>query len=479
MYWHAISLTVVLTSCSLVAAESAENNEKLIVEPLTNKLVHARFEFVTSTSIENIENGHYHLFPKALGEVLSKYEVDEMDVTLTQGIWRYRYWGIPLEGASNPSGASIMVIFKHGTKDVDRKWKGLVNSLAGLICASLNFADEKRTTVPHYTFNPRGAVNADRKFDLSLLRYVNLPEEFVCTENLTPWKKLLPCFGKAGLSSLLAAKPLFDSNYHSISISVRPVCSNEQCDSVKTQLTQALSVVLDHTRGSYGDNNKFSIKSLFGKPVPATCAVATTSKVIIKSPETGILALSLNPPSSETSTTDAHIYSAFSLTEKFDVSASYKSQFGYVIPDAPMLYAHRYLSGYGQELGAIVCEITNNAEEDVQIIYTDNIPWYLRMYLHTLSLKSSTGTTIKPSKVRLRNKVVTVRNDKPLACHFLKSYVGCLTWVVPKMFWPRKVNTYTRLSKLSIAGRLQFLSGQNIENCSTKPSQSFKCHKTL
>lgn len=404
-------LTILITtvvSCSILVSIAAGNDEKLTLQPLGNKLVHARFEFKTTTSPRDIESGHYHLFPKALGEVLSKYDVEELDLSLTQGMWRYRYWGIPLEGASNPSGASIMAIFKHGTEDVDSKWNGLVNSLAGLICASLNFADKKRTITPKYTFNPRGVVDSERKFDLSLLRYVSLPEEFVCTENLTPWKKLLPCFGKAGLSSLLGAKRLFESNYHSISITVRPVCSDEQCDSVKTQLTQALSVVLDHNRGYQGDADKFSVKSLFGSPVSTTCSIASTSEVVIKSPESGTLATNLDPTSAEVTTKDGFTYSSFPVTPKFDVSVSYQTPSGYAIPDPPMLYAHRFLSGYGQELGSIVCEIHNNAEEDVQIIYTDYIPWYLRMYVHTLSIETNEGVTVKPSKVI--NSIVIQRN---------------------------------------------------------------------
>lgn len=32
--------------------------------------------------------------------------------------------------------------------------------------------------------------------DHRFLRYATLPREIVCTENLTPWKKLLPCGSK-------------------------------------------------------------------------------------------------------------------------------------------------------------------------------------------------------------------------------------------------------------------------------------------
>lgn len=56
------------------------------------------------------------------------------------------------------------------------------------------------------------------------LRYAVLPREVVCTENLTPWKKLLPCSSKAGLSVLLKADRLFHTSYHSQAVHIRPIC---------------------------------------------------------------------------------------------------------------------------------------------------------------------------------------------------------------------------------------------------------------
>ena len=47
------------------------------------------------------------------------------------------------------------------------------------------------------------------------------PFEVVCTENLTPWLKLLPCGSSAGLASLLDASKLYDTTYHSLAIHVR------------------------------------------------------------------------------------------------------------------------------------------------------------------------------------------------------------------------------------------------------------------
>lgn len=59
---------------------------------------------------------------------------------------------------------------------------------------------------PYWSFHPN-LVNDDNKIDgaehnitvdkikrpSSRLRYGALPREVVCTENLTPWHKLLPC----------------------------------------------------------------------------------------------------------------------------------------------------------------------------------------------------------------------------------------------------------------------------------------------
>ena len=54
--------------------------------------------------------------------------------------------------------------------------------------------------------------------------YGALPHESVCTENLTPWKKLLPCFVKKGLATLLNSGHLFNTFYFSLAVDFRPIC---------------------------------------------------------------------------------------------------------------------------------------------------------------------------------------------------------------------------------------------------------------
>ena len=53
----------------------------------------------------------------------------------------------------------------------------------------------------------------------------------------------------------------------------------------------------------------------------------------------------------------------------------------------PGIVAHRYFTGYGQERGGLSIEIRNNNSEDVESIYLDTLPWYLKLYLHTFTIE--------------------------------------------------------------------------------------------
>ena len=76
---------------------------------------------------------------------------------------------------------------------VDETWAKLINVLSGMFCASLNYMDSTATVSPKFSFRPQGVAHSTYVKKSKLLRYAALPRENVCTENLTPWKKLLPC----------------------------------------------------------------------------------------------------------------------------------------------------------------------------------------------------------------------------------------------------------------------------------------------
>ena len=104
-----------------------------------------------------------------------------------------------------------------------KAWREITSELSGQFCASINFIDNSATVQPKYSFRPEGVVDGTSLRNGSLF-YGALPHEAVCTENLTPWKKLLPCFAHKGLATLLNANHLFNSYYFSMAIDFRPVC---------------------------------------------------------------------------------------------------------------------------------------------------------------------------------------------------------------------------------------------------------------
>jgi phosphatidylinositol glycan class T len=53
------------------------------------------------------------------------------------------------------------------------------------------------------------------------------------------------------------------------------------------------------------------------------------------------------------------------------------------------------LPGYGQEHGGIVTKIHNRHWQPITVVFLENIPWFVPIYLHTLRIVSQ-GRTIKP-----------------------------------------------------------------------------------
>lgn len=108
----------------------------------------------------------------------------------------------------------------------------------------MNFIDATRTTQPAFSFEPVGDHVAS---DQLHLLHGTLPGEVVCTENLTPFIKMLPCKGKAGISSLLDGHKLFDASWQSMSIDVRPICPSDQAECL-VEIEQTIDMVLDIER---------------------------------------------------------------------------------------------------------------------------------------------------------------------------------------------------------------------------------------
>ncbi|KAG8446290.1 hypothetical protein GDO86_013935 [Hymenochirus boettgeri] len=383
-------------------------SEEMLVHPLRSGDIAATFQFRTrlDADLRKEKVSHYRLFPKVLGQLISKYSVQELHLSFTQGFWRTKSWGQPLQQA--PTGAELWVWFQDSVTDVNKNWKELSNILSGIFCASLNFIDSTNTVTPTASFKPLGLANIT---DHRLLRYATLPREIVCTENLTPWKKLLPCGSKAGLASLLNAERLYHSSYHSQSVHIRPVCRNANCSNVSWELRQALTVVFDMYSSGLGKRD-WSLFKMFSRTITEICPLASQSKIYVDNSGWDKVPLfELNPPTSLESKVAVHgdyrVYAVydllqpgiFSTSRNLNVALKWKG--GIVEPGQPkpqLFYADRYVSGYGLHTGVINTIVFNNHPyRAYPVLLMETVPWYLRLYVHTLTITTK-GKENKPSE---------------------------------------------------------------------------------
>ncbi|XP_068188379.1 GPI transamidase component PIG-T [Antennarius striatus] len=391
--------------------------EELVIRPLHSGDIYASFHFRTlweSDFMSRNKVSHYRLFPKSLGQVISKFSVRELHISFTQGYWRTMQWGQPYQ--PSPPGAELWVWFQDSVTDVDSTWKELTNVLSGIFCASLNFIDSTNTVQPSASFKPLGIVNVtEHRF----LRYATLPREIVCTENLTPWKKLLPCGSKAGLAVLLKSEKLFHSSFHSQAVHIRPVCLDQECKNPSLELRQTLNVVFDMYTSAQG-KREWSLFKMFSRTLTEACPLASSSKIYVDiTADTQGEQIEVSPATPLLSQNvvlgDRRTFSVYDLTQpvtfgtvrSLNLLIRWKASEGDML--RPLLHAERYVAGYGLQTGEIHTMMYNNHPyRSYPVLLLESVPWYLRLYIHTLTVTSKAKDNkpsyihYQPSKDRVR-----------------------------------------------------------------------------
>ncbi|KAB5518866.1 GPI transamidase component PIG-T [Coniochaeta sp. 2T2.1] len=419
-----------LSFCLSVSA--ADYHEQLDIRPLPLSALLASFNFRSNTSLSAFEAHNYRFFPRSLGQILQHAGTRELHLRFSLGRWDAESWGArPWDGAKEGgTGVELWAWLEAETEDeADHKWLTLTNALSGLFCASLNFIDGTRTTRPVMSFRPEGNHPGSNSTNMHLL-YGVLPREVVCTENLTPFLKLLPCKGKAGIASLLDGHKLFDASWQSMAIDVRPVClPGQECI---LEIEQTIDMVLDIDRSTrprdnpiprpppshelkcepskpynsddtcypaeYGANQEWTLAQIFGRPMRGTCPLADPDvpPVCIHVPETRSVYNSGG--SHEIKNLDG-VSRCFKVEPEaeFDLVLPRVEEDGQapipladsiVKPETPSLYAERSFTGYGQERGGVQTILRNpSPDKEVEFVYMESLPWFMRIYLHTLQAR--------------------------------------------------------------------------------------------
>ncbi|QPG75246.1 hypothetical protein FOA43_002596 [Brettanomyces nanus] len=346
-------------------------------------------------------------------------------MTFGQGWYDADVWGkLPRDGKENGgTGVELWAVIEAESKDdAFEQWRQLANSLSGLFCASLNFIDSSLTTSPVTVFQPKFASleNALIKTgnDMYLFRSA-LPREPVCTENLTPFLKILPTKGKAGIFSLLTGKKMFNSEWSSMAVDILTVCDSE--NDCHYQIKQSIDLIKNIPRvlernvmpipkPISGDDLRcdltkkadlfhcfplpesneldFDLYDLFGRVIHGGALMASTQTRVCADLDTRYWKVLLNSsaPAGDSIHEDGRLCFDLNTNADYDLRFSTKDSTQIVSLDPPPIYASRSLSGYSQDSGGFRIDLYNPTDEDENVVIFETFPWFVRLSLHTLTI---------------------------------------------------------------------------------------------
>ncbi|KAH9919179.1 Gpi16 subunit GPI transamidase component [Epithele typhae] len=391
--WRSSLIFALHLVVTAAAASHEVFDEDLSLRPLRDGKLMANFQFTTHLkgssprdpqALSDDDNAqHYTVFPLALGQLLREYAVTELHLSLNAGRWDYDAWGYPEESGVGTGGELWAWMGESTTSSLDRRWSGLRNGLGGLFCASLGHLDEQRTTSPYLTFQPEGALpNFTYPHQL---RHAILASQHVCTENLTPFLKLLPCKSSSGIATLLNPHKLFDADWHGLSVHVRYI------EEIGVELRLTFQGVFDPVRYSHDARRDWSLHSLFDRTIERACPVARRSKVRVELP--GDPSPYSITPDPTTVANGIATYEVDAKIEALDVALRWPEEEHFVYPkssEVPPLAdisVHRTLKGVNQANAQFALSVRNNLPVEVRTGYLETMPWHLQFYLHTLEAR--------------------------------------------------------------------------------------------
>ena len=419
-----------------------------------------------SSSFEkSTEIRHFNLLPKPLVQIFGHFGLDDISLTFSKGDWKPQF-GPPLQSA--PSGVQISGWLPEneedlwakdgGGNDTQSTWKFVTRALSGLLCVSMEDIQGQHTVKPW----------RHRYVGTRVLRYAQLPREAFCTENLTPWLKLLPCREVSGLATIFDPKRVFRALHQTMGLSLRKVClarsrgnyefgSNPwgNCEDKVLELVMAFTVVFPPSPLIHGGLKSIS-NVLLQKPNQLhkinVCTAATTTKVLVE--EVQEVSLSQAP-------TEIHhlhqcgdpmrVMSFELLPQRNNLEGNFSGGVGlleditwreveekgkqtYGRSGAPV-EVNKFVTGVNDLDGGVMCVVRSRQEGPHVVRVLDIMPSFLRVWYHTLELevngvKIDSKTTLQkyisfqPSRMRGQPALIHVEipTNSPMNFSFFYSF---------------------------------------------------------
>jgi len=368
---------------------------------LNKNQLYTYLNFTVKSPQSNFQSKHYHLFPRSLGEIVKKYKVNELHFALTRGVWSWK----KQPDSPSPAGAQVYAWFKKDVLDVDKRWKGLIASISALLCTSIADMPPDMTITTSKSFKPQGHYSEK---DSSYMRYTNVLGENICTENLTPWKKLLPCFSSKGAASLVGSMAFHKSYYFSIGLHFHSECADHECSDSLVVLRQDLTSVVK-LEGDKSPNSVFNSKATFGVNLAPSCGLASTSEVRIADSKGSFVTPKGFEFNDGEHTLDMHKNFSKVIKLRKESSEVELNSIGENGITNKCFVVEKDLNG------RMVCTIKSLYDEKVPVSFLQVFPWLIYIRSSSLELKNSENVDIKPtfisykpSEFRKSSSVLTV-----------------------------------------------------------------------
>uniref|UniRef100_M4BHF4 GPI transamidase component PIG-T n=1 Tax=Hyaloperonospora arabidopsidis (strain Emoy2) TaxID=559515 RepID=M4BHF4_HYAAE len=322
------------------------------------------------------------LVPTVLRQILEKYDVESLHLSFSVGRYvEWRYGSFQSINGSDfvhvPFGTRLQATLR-GNASISQRWKGITSQLGGIFSASLNQMDVTVVTelLPFSSPLELGAFSMASGDPGHTFLHGSLAREELCTENLTPWLKMLPCRAIAGLGSLIDPINVLSGEY--LSLSLFAARSQDGTWALRQHLTTVLNPS-PHNSGRWSLGSLFFGTEQVGAEVRA-CPLADKSVILTEDTKD-------KEPSSIIEATDLREKSvslSSSWFEDWKTAVQEASSQNSVITQQDVVSVHRFVTGYGQVHGGIAVQLKNNHPScGMLVTYHDVIPWYLRLYFHT------------------------------------------------------------------------------------------------
>lgn len=172
------------------------------------------------------------------------------------------------------------------------------------------------------------------------------------------------------------------------------------------EMKQSVTVVFN-TPAMFEGKQSWSLYKLFGTSFKSICPFVSSAEVLVdisKNESSNWYTLSPEPSrvfeqKNKSGGRKIAVYDLISISDSnknssqhLNIASQYKKDHIHSnIVSTPPLTVTRSVTGYGVSRGGIKCKIENKLKNPVQIMIMEIIPWYFRMYLHTLLIRSSSS----------------------------------------------------------------------------------------